>query len=151
MTLTQKEKSLIKDLVSQEKLCVDKYNKYSSEACDSGLKKLFSDISQVESVHLNTLNEIGSGKVPQMNSSAKKPTAPKTAANYKTADRNKDQFLCHDALSSEKYVSSAYNTSIFEFTNMDVRNALNHIQKEEQEHGEQIYNFMAQNGMYKTK
>jgi ferritin len=25
---------------------------------------------------------------------------------------------------------------------------LNHIQKEEQQHGEQIYNYMAQNGMY---
>ncbi|MEG2144480.1 MAG: spore coat protein, partial [Oscillospiraceae bacterium] len=41
-----------------------------------------------------------------------------------------------------------YDTSIFEFKNKNVRDTLNHIQKEEQEHGEKIYGFMAQNGMY---
>ena len=51
-------------------------------------------------------------------------------------------------LSTEKHVSATYNTSIFEFSDSGVRSVLNHIQKEEQEHGDKIYKFMAVNGMY---
>ena len=43
-----------------------------------------------------------------------------------------DKLLCQDALSTEKYVSSTYNTSIFEFRDKNIRQVLNHIQKEEQ-------------------
>jgi len=38
--------------------------------------------------------------------------------------------------------------AVFEFSDTAVRDALNHIQKEEQEHGDKIYKYMAQNGMY---
>ena len=34
MQLTQKETDLLKDLKSQEKLCVEKYTKYASQALD---------------------------------------------------------------------------------------------------------------------
>lgn len=67
-----------------------------------------------------------------------------TQMNYNETDK----LLCQDALSTEKYVSSTYNTSIFEFRDKNIRQVLNHIQKEEQEHGEQIYNYMSQHGMY---
>ena len=59
-----------------------------------------------------------------------------------------DKILCADLLSTEKYVSSTYNTAIFEFRDENVRNVLNHIQKEEQEHGKKIYDYMASHGMY---
>lgn len=59
-----------------------------------------------------------------------------------------DKILCTDLLSTEKYVSSTYNTAIFEFRDENVRNVLNHIQKEEQEHGKKIYDYMASHGMY---
>ena len=49
---------------------------------------------------------------------------------------------------TEKYVSNSYDTSIFEFKDTGVRDALNHIQKEEQKHGEDLYNYMAKNNMY---
>ena len=62
--------------------------------------------------------------------------------------KQQDAFLCTDLLSNEKYVSSSYDTSIFEFRDSSIRSALNHIQKEEQEHGKMIYDYMAQNGMY---
>ncbi|WP_338659685.1 spore coat protein [Paraclostridium sordellii] len=45
-------------------------------------------------------------------------------------------------------ISSTYNTAIFEFKNKEIRQVLNHIQKEEQEHGEKIYNYMNQHNMY---
>lgn len=63
-------------------------------------------------------------------------------------NKQNDSYLCSDLLSTEKHVSSVYNTAIFEFKNTQIRDALNHIQKEEQQHGEEIYNYMAQNGMY---
>jgi hypothetical protein len=52
-----------------------------------------------------------------------------------------------DALDTEKHVSSVYDTCIFEFTDAGARQALNHIQKEEQEHGQMLYDYMAAHGM----
>ena len=46
MMLTQKEAGLLTDLQTQEQVCVDKYNRYSSQACDPGLKALFTDLHQ---------------------------------------------------------------------------------------------------------
>lgn len=150
MTLTPKESSLLKDLHKQETLCVEKYQKYAQDAHDSQLSNLFNQIGQTEEQHLQTLNQIMSGTVPQMNSggSQQQKQTSFQASNCSAAEKKQDQFLCNDALSTEKFVSSDYNTCIFEFRDPQVRNVLNHIQKEEQEHGEQIYNYMAKNGMY---
>ena len=54
----------------------------------------------------------------------------------------------HAALAGEKHVSGLYDTSVFEFRDGQARNVLNHIQKEEQEHGKQLYDYMTVNGMY---
>lgn len=152
MQLTQKETSLLKDLKEQEQLCVDKYNKYSSSAHDGQLKNLFSQIGQIENQHLDTINQIMSGTVSSTQSGGGQQKQLSFTPTYKQGDtsQNKkgDCYLCTDLLSTEKHVSSAYNTSIFEFGDTNIRNALNHIQKEEQEHGEQIYNYLSQNGMY---
>ncbi|MGI5876738.1 MAG: spore coat protein, partial [Dethiobacteria bacterium] len=59
-----------------------------------------------------------------------------------------DAALCTDMLMTEKYVSGTYDTAIFEFTDPGARQVLNHIQKEEQQHGEGIFNYMQSNGMY---
>jgi spore coat protein CotF len=52
---------------------------------------------------------------------------------------------------TEKYVSGAYDTAIFEFRVPQVRSILNHIQKEEQQHGEAIFKYMEKKGMYQMK
>lgn len=151
MTLTQKETTLLQDLKSQEQLCIDKYSKYSAEACNAQLKTMLSQIAQVERQHLQTLDQIGSGTVPQMNSgggSQMNQTTPSVQGNYAETDKQKDKFLCADLLTTEKHASSLYDTCIFEFKDPAIRNALNHIQKEEQGHGEQLYGFMSSNGMY---
>ncbi len=54
----------------------------------------------------------------------------------------------HRPFSYRKYVSSTYDTAIFEFRDPNIRNVLNHIQKEEQQHGEVIYKYMESKGMY---
>ena len=64
---------------------------------------------------------------------------------------NSDKDLCTDMLMTEKYVSGAYDTAIFEFRDPQVRNILNHIQKEEQQHGEAIFKYMESKGMYQAK
>ena len=51
-------------------------------------------------------------------------------------------------LAGEKHVSGLYDTCVFEFRNNQARSVLNHIQKEEQEHGKLIYDYMAANNMY---
>lgn len=62
-----------------------------------------------------------------------------------------DADMCTDMLMTEKYVSGAYDTAIFECKDPRVRDVLNHIQKEEQKHGEAIYQYMESKGMYKAQ
>jgi spore coat protein CotF len=154
---SQKENSLLQDLKKAEEICIEKYNKYAQEASAARLKTLFTQIGQIEQQHLQTINQVIGGTVPSMggNGQSSQNQTQNTQGNmsdeeYKNDNTNykNDKFLCTDMLDTEKYVSSEYNTSIFEFKDKSVRNVLNHIQKEEQEHGEMIYNYMSSNGMY---
>ncbi|MFA9378603.1 MAG: spore coat protein [Lachnotalea sp.] len=153
MILTQKETTLLKDLKSQEQLCVDKYDRYSSEACNGCLKEIFTSLKQTEQQHLKTVNEILGGSTPNSSESGNSQKSNTSwndsdVQSYNDQDKKRDTYLCSDALAGEKHVSSVYNTSIFEFKDAQVRDALNHIQKEEQKHGERIWNYMESNGMY---
>lgn len=151
MTLTQKENSLLSDLKSQEKLCIEKYSKYENAAKDPCLKQLFASIRTTEENHLDTINRIQGGEEVQMpqsssDSSSQKFDCPLSTANAQ--EKKEDAYLCADALAMEKHVSSVYDISIFEFSSPVLRDTLNHIQKEEQQHGEKIYAYMAKNSMY---
>ena len=150
MTLTPKESALLKDLRGQELLCVEKYENYARQAKDGQLRSLFRQIAQTEQEHVNTLDRIVAGAVPQMNTGGGQPQDfPTTeSSDCSEEERQADCYLCSDALSTEKHVSATYNTCIFEFRDTKIRDALNHMQKEEQQHGEQIYNYMAKQGMY---
>jgi len=152
--LTQKETILLKDEKSHEELCIKKYAKYSSEADDPALKQLFSSILSHEQQHLKTIDGILNGQVPNMSQQSQQNQGQSSSSSAPASNSGysqKDSDLCQDALSTEKYVSSTYNTSIFEFKDHNIRQALNHIQKEEQEHGEQIFNYMYQKGYYKPQ
>lgn len=161
MPLTQKETQLLQDQKSHEKICIEKYQKYAQQATDPNLKQLFQTYAQQEQQHLNTIESILNGQVPNMNqsqSSSQQPAQsnqqnnPQAQATTNTSGANqKDMMLCSDMLMTEKYVSGAYDTAIFEFTNAQTRQALNHIQKEEQEHGEGIFNYMSSHNMYNVQ
>ena len=149
INLSTKERMLLEDEKSHEQLCVDKYKEYSSKACDTELKNLFSQLAQKEQQHLNSINQLLSGIVPNVN---QQPLINQSSLNFETNAYNEhDKMLCSDALSTEKFVSSTYNTAIFEFRDKNIRQVLNHIQKEEQEHGEKIFNYMSSHGMYQVK
>lgn len=151
MQLTQKETTLLSDLKSQEKLCVEKYTKYASQALDPQLKELFTSIANIEQGHLNTLCAIENGGTPNTQSGSSQSMKTTFNANYgmgDTPDKTADCYLCSDLLADEKHVSGLYNTCIFEFKEKVLRDTLNHIQKEEQEHGKAIYDYMSVNNMY---
>lgn len=149
MTLSQKETTLLQDLKSQEKLCYEKYQKYSQQAHSEELKSLFGEISAAEKSHYDTVCSLLQGNVPHMPSglNASNKFCCKVAYPDETT-KQADQFLLSDMLAMEKHVSSLYDTSVFEFCDPQARRALNHIQSEEQQHGEKLYAYMSQNGMY---
>ena len=150
MQLTEKERTLLKDLKDSEQLCIDKYTKHSETAHDPQLKNLFSTLASDERKHLDTLTKIEGGTVPATGGADS--TMPTFTATYKMCDTSTeakdDAYLCTDLLSGEKQVSHLYDTCIFEFTDEKVREVLAGIQKREQMHGKMIYDYMKTNGMY---
>lgn len=150
MNLTEKERGLLKDLQAQEQLCVTKYDKYAQCACSTELKSLFQSIADTERQHLKTVNDMMNGTVDVMPQSiGNSNNCHCGCAGYcDEQSRSGDAFLCSDMLASEKHASSLYDTSVFEFTDPEARRTLNHIQAEEQQHGEQLYTYMKNNGMY---
>lgn len=160
--LTQKERMHLEDQKNQEELCIKKYNDYAYQAQDVQLKQLFKDTALQEQQHLNTINSILTGQVSNMNQQSQQQNQAQQSQQNNQSQQSQtmttsgtynanDAYLCNDLLSTEKYVSNHYDTTIFEFKDHNIRNALNHIQKEEQEHGENIYNYMASHGMYNTQ
>lgn len=149
MKLTEKEKSLLTDLTKQELLCVEKYDEYASRASTTALKKVFSSIGDAERQHYDELNGILGGRKTSSQQKKSAPMEPKDSpVKSKKRDDQADAYLCADALATEKYVAADYNTSVFEFSNENLRQTLSKIQEQEQHHGKEIYDYMAKNGMY---
>lgn len=202
INLTQKERLLFEDQKRHEELCIQKYTNYANQAQDPQLKQLFNTHAQHERQHLNTINQILAGQVPDMQAqnqqkgqqgqaghqgmsnnqqqmyqqqmhpqqtyqqqqSYQQQTHPQqtyqqpgmfnqsqAGTMMTNAPNANDIFLCNDMLATEKHVSSTYDTAIFEMTDTNVRKALNHIQKEEQQHGEDLFNYLKSKGMYNTQ
>lgn len=152
MNLTQKERMLLEDQKKHEEICIEKYTNYANQAQDPQLKSLFQDYAAQEKQHLESINQMLSGRVPEVDQSQqqqqKKQDASSPTKMQGTMTNQEDAALCTDMLMTEKYVSGTYDTAIFEFTDPGARQVLNHIQKEEQQHGEGIFNYMQSNGMY---
>ncbi len=149
LNFTQKERMLLEDQKTHEQVCVDKYNNYANQVQCPQLKSLFQDYAQQEQTHLDSIKQMLNGQIPDMNQSQTQSPAPTSMSQAPGAMANQsDAVLCNDMLMTEKYVSDTYNTAIFEFVDTNVRQVLNHIQKEEQQHGEGIFNYMKDHGMY---
>ena len=148
--LSQKERMLIEDQKSQEEICVVKYKKYSEQAQDSQLKQLFSTLSTEEQHHFDMLNQMLQGQEPNMSHPQQQGNTTQQFAQT-TASNGNDKILCSDLLSTEKYVSGTYDTAVFEAINPTIRQALKHIQQDEQRHGEMLFNYMNTHGMYNVK
>ncbi|HHU63709.1 MAG TPA: spore coat protein [Clostridiales bacterium] len=160
--LSQKERMLLQDQIKHEEVCIQKYNNYSNQAQDPQLKQLFKSYADQEQNHYNTLNQILNGQVPNMGKQQSQQSQAQGGAQNQAQSEmisqtqggmqnQKDATLCADMLMTEKYVSNAYDTAIFEFKNSNIRQALNHIQKVEQQHGQGIFNYMNSKGLYNTQ
>jgi len=148
MKLTQKESMLLQDLKTSEEICIEKYGQYAKKAEDQALADLFLTIRAKEEEHLKTINSLMQGTVPMMGGGQSGGTSqPGDGQTAKKSHSKTDEYLLKDALDTEKHVSSVYDTCIFEFTDAGARSALNHIQKEEQEHGQMLYDYMSAHGM----
>ncbi|MBO5371414.1 MAG: ferritin-like domain-containing protein [Lachnospiraceae bacterium] len=151
MIFTEKETSVLKDLQTQEKVCMEHYNLCASVAKDSGLRDLFSRIARDEQEHFQSITKLINGEMPSfdrvvnMADDYQPNVAYNTSSNQ--ADMKHDELLCSDSIGNEKLVSTDYNTSLFKFGNGEVRKLLNHIQTEEQQHAEMIYKYKKANGM----
>lgn len=155
VNLTQKEKMLLEDQKSHEEICIQKYSNYANQVQDPQLKQICKNNEQIERSHLNTINQLLSGNVPQMNQQQggqqKQGVDQDINKSQSTTSNLSDKEICSDLLMTEKYVSGAYDTAIFEFKDAEVRDVLNHIQKEEQKHGESIFKYMESKGMYNVQ
>jgi len=151
MILKEKEATAIKDLQTQEQMCIQKYGKYATEAKDPVLKDLFLDLQKEEQKHFDSLGQVLTGKVPSCdcNDESGKNYAPKATYDpmTNTEDKKHDCYLATDCIASEKMVSSEYNSDVFVFGNSDVRKLLADIQIEEQNHAEMLYKYKTVNGM----
>jgi spore coat protein CotF len=149
LNFTQKERMLLEDQKTHEQICVDKYTSYANQVQCPQLKALFQDYAKQEQSHLDSINQMLNGQLPNMSqSNQQQQNAPSTAQSQGAMANQADAVLFNDMLMTEKYVSDAYNTAIFEFVDTNVRQVLNHIQKEEQQHGEGVFHYMMNHGMY---
>ena len=91
MILKEKEKTVIQDLQTQEKSCVEKYGRYAEQAKDPELKNLFQTIQKEEQKHYDSLTQVLDGQVPQCdcNDSDGKDYEPKQT--YKMMDDSEDR------------------------------------------------------------
>lgn len=151
--LSQKEKFLLEDGKAQEELCIKKYKEYANKVQDVQLKNLLMEIAQEEEHHLDMINQMLQGQAPNM---AHTGTAGGGGSSNVQIDNTfepqdgsiNDKLLLTDLLSTEKHVSSLYDTLVFESAEPQIRKAIQHIQQDEQAHGEKIFNYMNQHGMY---
>ena len=151
MILTEKETTTMRDLQTQEQMCIKKYEKYGEQAHDAELKSLFERLKKEEQKHYDSLGMVLQGKVPSCdcNDSEGREYQPKgTYTSMSNQDDMKhDNFLATDCIGTEKLVSGEYNTNVFSFGESSVRKLLADIQVEEQNHAEMLYKYKTANGM----
>ena len=152
MILKEKERTTIQDLQTQEKSCIEKYGKYAQQARDPELKSLFQTLQKKEQEHYDSLSQVLSGTVPQVNcnDSDGRDYQPKAAYTsvMSSEDKEHDAFLATDCIGTEKLISGEYNSEVFAFEDSGVRKLLADIQVEEQNHAEMLYKYKTANGMF---
>ncbi|AFS78934.1 hypothetical protein Curi_c19290 [Gottschalkia acidurici 9a] len=149
MSLTSKEKSLLQENLNAEYLCIRKYKQYASMASDSKLKQVFTDLANKEQTHADTIKSILSQN--NVNTQVLLENYADPQQDFSNMQNNlglTDAQLLNDALSTEKHISGEYNTSVLESACPKIRKQLQHIQQEEQQHAETLFNEMKSRGWY---
>lgn len=149
MPLTNKEKLLIEDNLNNEYLCIRKYHQYAAMASDPKLKQIFTDLAAKEEQHANTLKGVLSQNGISSQNIFDSYVQPQGDLSNLTQNIGiTDAQMLNDTLTTEKHVSSSYNTAVLEFVDPNIRKQLQHIQKEEQDHAEVLFNEMSSRKWY---
>lgn len=157
LQLSQKERMLLEDQKHQEEICVQKYKSFAEHAKDKELKDLFNKLASEEQHHYDMVNQMLQGQAPDMShnqqsgQSNQSSTTNQQTGFHGAMSNQSDEVLCSDLLATEKYVSSTYDTTVFEAANPVVRQAVQHIQQDEQRHGQELFDYMNSHGMYQVK
>lgn len=149
--LSQKERMFLEDGKKQEDLCVKKYQSYASQVQDVQLKNLLTELAEEEQHHFNMISQMLQGTPPDMTHKGANTNTGDSSTLQGPGGNSKDKILLEDLLSTEKYVSGFYDTAVFEAADPTVRQALQHIQEDEQNHGKKIFDYMHSHGMYDVK
>ncbi len=143
MPLTNKEKTLIEDNLNNEYLCIRKYHQYAAMASDPKIKQTFADLASKEEQHANTLKSILSQNGISSQNIFDSYVQPQgNLSGVSQSIGITDAQMLNDTLTTEKHVSSSYNTAVLEFVDPNIRKQLQHIQKEEQDHAHTLFNEM---------
>ena len=161
--LTQKEQMYLQDMLSM-KSCVSRNTPTTpSKLKIPSFSSCFANMNNTKSSTMTASLQLLQGQAPSMTSGQQggqsrqggqqqwQSMPGSQVSGYSGLTGQSDAQLCQDALTTEKYISGAYDTAIFESANPVVRQTLQHIQQEEQQHGEGIFHYMHARGMYEVQ
>lgn len=148
---TQKEIAYLKDLKSKEQLCVEKYRKYAEQALDPALKGLFERIGQVEQRHVQVVEGMLNGTLPQQNAAGaqQNPQAPcrRPIRRLRTPPSSRTPICVRMRWAWRSWYRANTKRRSSSSAPRRPRAALNQLQKDEQQHGEALYQYMQRNAM----
>ena len=146
----------------QQQLAIDKYNNFSLQAADPILKTIFSNLSEIEENHLNMVNEMLQGRIPQINTQNLHPYYTNTSSlsneylnignmtitSMDNSFDDGDKIICFDALTTEELLHSTYSASSLEFEESEYKNILSKIIDDKKNSLQYLNDYMIKKGMY---
>lgn len=162
VNLTNKERFLLEGEKYQQQLAIDKYNNFALQAADPILKTIFSNLSEIEENHLNMVNEMLQGRIPQINTQNLHPYYTNTSSlsneylnignmtitSMDNSFDDGDKIICFDALTTEELLHSTYSASSLEFEESEYKNILSKIIDDKKNSLQYLNDYMTKKGMY---
>lgn len=162
VNLTNKERFLLEGEKYQQQLAIDKYNNFALQAADPILKTIFSNLSEIEENHLNMVNEMLQGRIPQINTQNLHPYYTNTSSlsneylnignmtitSMDNSFDDGDKIICFDALTTEELLHSTYSASSLEFEESEYKSILSKIIDDKKNSLQYLNDYMTKKGMY---
>lgn len=156
LTKSQELRNLFNELAQEEQNHYDTLNRYLGN--QGGMQQMGANQQAGTKQHFRMAGagfETGSldNQTPQWSAYGQEPwqTQQGQQGQQGQTGATDDAAICHDMLMTEKFVSSGYDTAVFESANSQLRKDLQKIQDDEQKHGEKIFNYMQKQGYYKPQ
>ncbi|MBS4024336.1 MAG: spore coat protein [Clostridia bacterium] len=153
--LIQKERQFLQEALKHEEVCVAKYGQYANQLQDPQLKQMFQQLQQKEQQHYQTISNLlgqaGGGGAAKMQQYQVGGGQQQFSGQQHGGGQITEEEILQDMLMTEKYVADSYNMTVLDSLNNQVRQQIQHIQNEEQQHANQIVDAMVQKGYYQLQ